>query len=713
MVTIGDIVKEKFLNEEPVADIVNNYNKGLEQIQNQFLDQRDAINYIKMSTHHKDVVNDMVDTLKFQMSDTQNNLNNTMNIVQKDMNNKASYDHVNTLYAKKDEVANKFTEYARHFDVDSKFSELNTKISDVYLPKSVANTMYANKSEVGNMKNNINRLEDKQSYLRDDLDQLSKVMPSFATKSDLTSYARYTDFVDLGNNFSANVQDMNKNYQTVSDFIGVQSDINKSFLDKDIVLQSDILYMKNNHDALVNELGKYMNADAVTNLLHNSYTPLDKFNALDKDVIDLREDVNNLGLRTNNIETNLKIKDSMLCLADPVRKNDVCLVGGDFALLKDIMNDYYAGQEGDSQRLAALEKSRAESEKILASLNKQLEESERKRIEIEEANKNAREAIRKEAIAKDEELNAVLTNAIYKVQQSTQSATEDLKTKLVIEEANIKKEQGKVSVLNTQLMQLQEKLKSVETQDMIQDKAINEMKDIIESFEEQKKKLNDTIDEQKFNISKLNFIVAEQESTITKQNFEIIDQEGKVKTCLEDKFVCNNKLSKCDNDLFNRNNIISGNELKLLELQGTAIQLNNEKMECNEMLKSLTSDCSSKISLDQCDNQDRRIYKMALYENDNFLFNTDIITRVADNTVDQSRLLDAAKSKKMTNMYDSLQHDNPSLAERIKYYSSTNTNFKWGDGVSECKDYSQEILTKDKLIARINSDLTKCRNQNM
>lgn len=207
--------------------------------------------------------------------------------------------------------------------------------------------------------------------------------------------------------------------------------------------------------------------------------------------------------------------------------------------------------------------------------------------------------------------------------------------------------------------------------------------------------------------------MAEQESTITKQNFEIIDQEGKVKTCLEDKFVCNNKLSKCDNDLFNRNNIISGNELKLLELQGTAIQLNNEKMECNEMLKSLTSDCSSKISLDQCDNQDRRIYKMALYENDNFLFNTDIITRVADNTVDQSRLLDAAKSKKMTNMYDSLQHDNPSLAERIKYYSSTNTNFKWGDGVSECKDYSQEILTKDKLIARINSDLTKCRNQNM
>ena len=676
---IDHIVKEKFSNSViPEVMVIQHYNEGLDNIQNQFIDQMDAINYIKRSTYDKKLVNDLVGNLKTEIDNTQNIMNNDMGVVKKDMNNKASRDHVDAFYAKKEDVAKTLTEYARQQQIDAEISKLNTDVRDTYLPKNIANLTFANKSDVIILNEGVVGLEAKQELLDNEINSINDTLPSYMTRGDLASYARYTDFVDLDSKLSSNNRDMSRNYQTVSDFIGVQSDINKTFLDNDIVLQSDILQMKNKHDDLVNDLGNYMSTDAIQNLLQNSYTPVAKFNVLEKDVNELHTTVENIDLRTRNNETNLRIMDSQLCLNDPVSKNNVCLMGGDFALLKDIMNEYYADQAQDSDRLKKLEESRKQSEQNIINLNNELRISEAKREQVELENRLAREKLMEDAILKDTELNNNLTNAIYKVQTSTTMETQRLKEALALEQQKLDIEMGNMTKLNSQLANLTTKLTKVETQDMVQDSTIRDLTAKVEGFQVEKKKLQDTITDKKKDIKELEGTVSSESVTIQLQRDKIVQQEGDLNNCISERNTCNASHNICVGDL----------NLAKIKINDQANQVANEVRNCSfsqNKYSELESDydnvleqCFSKITQEECDYQERRVHKLALFNKDKHIFDADIIARYNIDDVKQGEILEIEKDKKVYEMTQLFKDQGVSLYNYMTEYPNQKV-YRWGE----------------------------------
>jgi hypothetical protein len=653
----------------------------------------DAINYIKMSTHNKEIVNDMIHNNNIQMDNTKNVLNNKIGEVQTDMKNKASYDHVNAYYAKKEDVFNKFNEYTRQIEVDSKMSQLNKHAEDNYLTKNAAYNIYANKGSVFDLKNSVTGLEGRQALLSKEMESISNTLPSYVTRGDLTTYARYTDFVDLSSSVSRNAKDMTKNYQTVSDFIGVQSEINKSFLDKDVFIQKDILNMKNDHDDLVGELGNYMNADTINNLLHNSYTPINTFNVVDGNVKNLQGDLKNIGDRTKNSETILDIMKSRLCLVDPVNKNDVCLVGGDFALLKEIMVDYYGDLEKDAGRLRELEESRKESDNILKKIRDDLIESERKRKAMEEANQVARDKLRSDAKTQDEAISDLLSAQIYNITKKTTEQTDKLRDALILEEEKSDTERIRMERLNDQLTNLNKKLGKVEAEDNLQNQYIKELKKTVEGFQEEKKKLEMTIQNKSSEITRLDGILSMQGLQIVRQESTIKDQEDLIGVCKveKDKCVdtdlptCRSKRMECEEEYAFSGSEISG-------LGNTVSILKAELYGVQEEYKTLSGDFNNRITPQQCDDIERNVYKYSFYKGgDEYLFDADIVARVAADDVEQDNILDYEKRKEINRQYNKVKDQNIPLANKLAMYDKNSSMFKWKEPVSQCKDFSKEL----------------------
>jgi hypothetical protein len=707
---LKDVVNEKYSNNDlNLPDIILQYNNGIENIQNHIEEQNNSINSIKVSTYDKKTVDSMIGNIQSDLNNSKEILHDDILKLEKEVKVKTPYDYVNNNFYNKNEISKTLASYATQKNVDLQMSEINKKAEDSYITKSAAYSTFVDKGKVVNLENNVNELKTKTNTIENQQNTFFNTLPTYVTKSDLTAYARYTDFADLNKRFSENVKDMSKNYETVNSFIGIQSDINKTFHDKDELLQNDVLKMQSNHEDLVNKLGNYLNAEQVYALLQESYAPLPQFNILSDEVDDLYSNLNNLDIRTRNVENNLKMKDTQLCLSDPISKKNVCMMGTEFSLLKDIMNQYYSDQAEDSKRLQELEAANNANLDNIRRLKKELEDTEVRRIIEEEEAKKARDLIKQEAIQSDIEMQKVISNAIYEVKVQTQNESENIRQLLVTEEQKSNEQRNKILALNSQLQNVRGKLNQVELVDAEQNDTINELKTIIEDFEEQKKKFKETIIEKDDTITLL-------EKERLRQNLVIQEQDETIKMKEEDLNVCNSlrsecvdiNLPNCRNENIEKQQTIINNEKTISDLE---LELSEwkDKYELTESLyNALQEDCRPKITQEQCDDQDRVAYQKTLFKNDAKLFDANVIIRNTLDPVLREEMMTKKKNQIVDNFKTESERKNRSLFNMLNDYNDSNQNYQWADFKPECPNYDDEINMLRTQVRNFKSQYDKC-----
>ena len=697
---LAPAINEKYNNDTEL--IVNQYNAGLESIQQHIADQNHMIDTIASNTYKRTQINDMIDTVKSQFENTRDGLTGQISNLESDVQGRVHHTFADVTFAKKMDVSNTLKDYAKSSILDAKLYDINQHATDTYLSKSSAQAMYADRGKVFEMETQVGNIKSKQTHLEEDQQALFDHLSDYATKADLSGYARYTDYASLNTSLGQHVVNTNDRHTTVSKFMADQTQMNLDLVKKNLDLTGELMNLESAHEDLVDELGNYLTADAVHNLLQSSYAPLNSFNLLDQNVDTLEKDLMSLDGRTRIVENDLTLKKTQICLRDPNTKQDACMLGTDFALLRNIMNEYYADQAEDAVRLAQLEQQRQDADTYMRNIEGELFKSEQRRQLMAEQNAKDREKIKREAQESDIALQQQLTLAITQVRDDANDARLELQAKLVAEEQKLETERQNLLNLNTQLVGLQSNLFSVQEQDIEHNNEINLLNSMIPVLQEQKKNLEQTVFDKINIIQNLSTIITTQEHAIQTLETNIIVQEEQLESCglVRDKCVITD-LPVCRALNITRQMEIDGLVAQVHNLQSDLVESETNYSLLDHTYKNLQAECAPKITQDFCDSQTRTPSRQTLFRGDEYLFNTDIITRNILDWSERNRVDTLLKQKAVNDKRALWQIQNPEKVNKLDGYP--NSLFRWETTVPECPDFTEErhvlqsaIITHEK-----------------
>ena len=718
---VRPIVQEKYANANandirPVEVLVQQYNDGLETIQRSLADQNSMIDTIASNTYKRAQIDEMVGDVTTQFENTRMGLNGQLLNLEKEVQGRLHYDVANTTYAKKLDVSNTLNDYAKIAVLDNKVAELNQYAADTYLSKTAATAMYADRGKVFQMDSQLGGLNDKIKGVQDGQQSLFSQLADYATKADMSGYAKYTEFASLNSRVTNHAMDANQKHQTVSKFMADQTQMNLDLLNKNTDMGGKILGLEADHQGLVDELGNYLTADAVNSLLQSSYAPLGNFKLLQGDVDTIESDITSLKTRAGIVEGNLKLKETQLCLKDPMSKQDVCMMGADFSFLRNIMDEYYKDQEQDAERLAELERRRQEAEKHMRTMEQELKDSESRRQLMARQNADERDKLRQETAAKDAELQRELTRAILEVQGDADRSREEMQAKLVAEEQKLEVERKRLSDLNSNLSGLQQSLASVQEQDINQSREISRLGSMIPVLEEQKKNLELTVREKSDIIQDLTRTIAEQEAEMERRMALIIVREEQLEICglARDKCVVTD-LPGC-----RANKVVLQEEIGRLEgvvfdLDGKLETCNYKYGELDEQYKALDNECRPKITQDFCDAQQRTLSRQTLYRNNEPLFSANFIMRNISDSGERNRVDKMLKQNKVNEIRDQWTRQKPTEVPKLSGYPTTELNlqsqWRWETTPSDCPDFESERRRLQNLLDTEQFEHNTCKTK--
>lgn len=725
---------------EPIESIIQDYNTNLESIQSLIAEQNNTIDTINRSTYRTDVVDQKIDDVRNEVSATGRSLSTKLLNLEGEMQGYAHRTYADATYAKVQDVDQRLSNYVAASTFNSRLDEASKYAETTFLSKDVARATYVDKNQVFQMNSDLSALNTKLNSLETGQNEVHEQIPLFATKSDLATYARYSDFSDVNTRLNSQMDRTNNLQTAINDVVAVQSRNNASVTNSIQDINTRIMGLDYEQQEIVNQLGNYLTADAITGLLQSSYAPLSSFNALDQEVDSVTSRVNTLDARTDNVERDLRFKDSSLCLTDGT--DTTCMNHSDFEMLKAIMDRYYVDQEHDSTRLKELEARSSKSDTYIKLVEQELRDSKAERARLAQQQELDKQKIWNDAEEANRLLRNQLTSSIMQVKADSDSVSNQLRSQLVEEEKRLAGERKRLSALNDQLSSLQNTLSSVQVVDQEQSNTITYLKEVIETFEQQKKNLNETIRNQADDIFSLRKKNTEQETQLVYQESVIEKTTNELDACNVIKIKCTQEdYPKCDRERADKQLSIEQLERDLEREQSDHNVCKTSFAQLDVNYKALEKACAVKITQDQCDAQSRQSlrYTLRRIDPEESILTTNITVRnvsvysefmrllataqdaavdaalVEANDVDRAKLMDYKFVSNRSNyewiLVDTNANDTNNDAELVRLRKEVEKNWNLSEeNKTKYETCNMSLGEKESELGTCNTDLNICRN---